>query len=176
VNTVHGLRAQPHDPDAKPTVGYGLERLATARPHAELLRNPEDHRVLRPRRVPDARLRHLLYGADLTRFKPTVQLAARRGLRDELGIDLCGYRGGVNHGENVLPVPALDLDALGPTIGTPARREAIGAASQETGLASSDGRRRVAITRAVYARRLRRRASRLPTAARDPNSPTRRGP
>lgn len=71
VNTVHGLYALPEDPWPKRAVVYGLERVAAACSHAELLQNPEDVAVLRRLRVPLERLTVLGNGIDLGRFDPT---------------------------------------------------------------------------------------------------------
>jgi glycosyltransferase involved in cell wall biosynthesis len=88
VNTVHGLYALPDDPLPKRAIVYGLERVAAACSHAELVQNPEDLEVLRRLRVPDRRLRLLGNGVDLQRFDPrTVDEADRAAARAELGAD-----------------------------------------------------------------------------------------
>lgn len=70
VNTVHGLYALPSDPIAKRASVYGLERMAAACSHAELVQNPEDLEVLVRLGVPRARLHLLGNGVDLDRFDP----------------------------------------------------------------------------------------------------------
>jgi glycosyltransferase involved in cell wall biosynthesis len=86
VNTVHGLYALPDDPLPKRAVVYGLERIAAACSHAELVQNPEDIEVLRRLRIPADRLTVLGNGVDLRRFDPdAVDAAGRRAARAELG-------------------------------------------------------------------------------------------
>jgi glycosyltransferase involved in cell wall biosynthesis len=86
VNTVHGLYALPADPWRRRAVVYGLERLAAACSHAELLQNPEDLRTLRRLGVPRDRLAVLGNGIDLGRFHPgTVSAGDRAAARRELG-------------------------------------------------------------------------------------------
>jgi glycosyltransferase involved in cell wall biosynthesis len=70
VNTVHGLYALPDDPSAKRAVVYGLERIAAAASHAELVQNPEDLPTLRRIGIPARKLTVLGNGVDLTRFRP----------------------------------------------------------------------------------------------------------
>jgi len=86
VNTVHGLYALPSDPWPKRTVVYTLERLAAAFSDAELLQNPEDLPTLRRLRVPEAKLRLLGNGVDLSRFDPDRHLDDRDVVRAELGV------------------------------------------------------------------------------------------
>lgn len=69
VNTVHGLYALPEDPAPKRALVYGLERVAAACSHAELLQNEEDLPVLRRLGVPADRLALLRNGVDLARFE-----------------------------------------------------------------------------------------------------------
>jgi len=71
VNTVHGLYAAPNDRRAKRMVVYGLERVAAACSHAELVQNREDLEVLCSLRVPRDRLTLLGNGIDLRRFDPS---------------------------------------------------------------------------------------------------------
>ena len=86
VNTVHGLFAQPGDSWRKRAFVYGLERLASACSHAELVQNPEDLSVLARIGVPEAKLRLLGNGVDLRRFDPaTVDETDRHAIRAELG-------------------------------------------------------------------------------------------
>jgi glycosyltransferase involved in cell wall biosynthesis len=86
VNTVHGLYALPEDPWRKRVLVYGLERIAAACSHAELLQNEEDVPVLRKLGVPAARISVLGNGIDLTRFDPAhVDAADRDAARRELG-------------------------------------------------------------------------------------------
>jgi glycosyltransferase involved in cell wall biosynthesis len=67
-------------------VVYGLERLAAACSHAELVQSPEDLEVLRRLRVPEGRLALLGNGVDLARFSPSaVPDADRLAARAELG-------------------------------------------------------------------------------------------
>ena len=69
VNTVHGLYAQPDDPLAKRAVVYGLERIAAACSHAELVQNPEDLDDAAPAAACRADKLDLLgNGIDLARF------------------------------------------------------------------------------------------------------------
>lgn len=86
VNTVHGLYALPGDRRAKRALVYGLERLAAACSHTELVQNPEDVQTLIRIGVPRQRLQLLGNGIDLGRFDPTrttPQEVART--RSELG-------------------------------------------------------------------------------------------
>jgi glycosyltransferase involved in cell wall biosynthesis len=86
VNTVHGLYALPEDPWPKRLVVYGLERVAAACSHQELLQNPEDLPTLRRLRVPAARLAVLGNGIDLERFDPArISAAERAAARVEMG-------------------------------------------------------------------------------------------
>jgi glycosyltransferase involved in cell wall biosynthesis len=86
VNTVHGLYAVPDDRAAKRALVYGLERVAAAFSHAELVQNPEDLVTLSRLRVPAAKLTLLGNGIDLDRFDPApVSAAALEGARRELG-------------------------------------------------------------------------------------------
>jgi glycosyltransferase involved in cell wall biosynthesis len=86
VNTVHGLYALPEDRLPKRVIVYGLERLAAACSHAELLQNPEDLPTLRRLRVPVERLAVIGNGIDLDRFDPrTVSPEDRAAARRELG-------------------------------------------------------------------------------------------
>ena len=71
VNTVHGLYAQPSDGLARRTVVYGLERVAAACSHAELVQNPEDLETLAGLGVPRSKLTLLGNGIDLSRFDPS---------------------------------------------------------------------------------------------------------
>ena len=86
LNTVHGLYALPSDRWRKRAVVYGLERMAAAFSHAELLQNPEDLPTLRRLRVPERKLHLLGNGVDLTRFDPAVHADARGQMRAELGV------------------------------------------------------------------------------------------
>jgi glycosyltransferase involved in cell wall biosynthesis len=86
VNTVHGLYALPEDPWPKRAIVYGLERLAAACSHTELLQNPEDLATLRRLRVPAGRLAVMGNGVDLDRFDPrTVSPRDRAAARREMG-------------------------------------------------------------------------------------------
>jgi glycosyltransferase involved in cell wall biosynthesis len=86
VNTVHGLFALPDDPWPKRALVYGLERLAAAASHAELVQNVEDVEVLARLRVPRRRITLLGNGIDLERFDPrAISDAERRAVRAELG-------------------------------------------------------------------------------------------
>jgi glycosyltransferase involved in cell wall biosynthesis len=86
VNTVHGLYALPEDPWPKRAIVYGLERLAAACSHAELLQNPEDLATLRRLRVPVGRLAVMGNGVDLDRFDPhAVSPEDRAAARREMG-------------------------------------------------------------------------------------------
>lgn len=88
MNTVHGLFALPEDPWPKRAVVYGLERVAAACSHAELVASPEDVSTLRRLRVPADRLTPLVsgLGIDLARFDPrTVTAADRVAARRQLG-------------------------------------------------------------------------------------------
>ncbi|MBV8950074.1 MAG: glycosyltransferase family 4 protein [Actinobacteria bacterium] len=98
VNTVHGLYAVAEDRLAKRAAVYGLERLAAACSHAELVQNPEDLETLRRLRVPAERLHLLGNGIDLERFDPDAIDASRRAqTRGRLGVRpdevLCGVVG-----------------------------------------------------------------------------------
>lgn len=86
VNTVHGLYAQPTDPLHKRAVVYGLERIAAACSHAELVQNPEDVATLRSLRIPPSRVHLLGNGVDLSRFDPDRHRAERARVRAELGV------------------------------------------------------------------------------------------
>jgi glycosyltransferase involved in cell wall biosynthesis len=77
VNTVHGLYALPSDPWSKRALVYGLERVAAACSHAELVQNPEDLEVLARVGVPRSKLTLLGNGVDLARFDPTRADRAR---------------------------------------------------------------------------------------------------
>lgn len=85
VNTVHGLYAQPGDSARKKAFVYGLERLASACSHAELVQNPEDLETLARIGVPRAKLRLLGNGVDLSRFAPAADEPSRQAVRAELG-------------------------------------------------------------------------------------------
>ena len=86
VNTVHGLYAQPSDPWPRRAAVYGLERLAAACSHAELVQSPEDVPVLRRLGVLSSRVRLLGNGVDLARFAPgRIGPDRRRELRAEMG-------------------------------------------------------------------------------------------
>lgn len=86
VNTVHGLYALPDDRVSKRALVYGLERVAAAFSHAELVQNPEDLATLARLRVPAAKLTLLGNGIDLDRFDPaSVSAGAVEGARRELG-------------------------------------------------------------------------------------------
>lgn len=86
VNTVHGLYASSLDHATRRAAVYGLERVAAAFSHAELVQNPEDVEVLRRLRVPADRLTVLGNGVDLTRFDPgRFSASARADARQELG-------------------------------------------------------------------------------------------
>ena len=88
VNTVHGLYAQPSDPVAKRTAVYGLERIAAAFSHAELVQNVEDVDTLRTLRVPTRKLTVLGNGVDLDRFVPSgPDGETRTRLRNSLGLE-----------------------------------------------------------------------------------------
>jgi glycosyltransferase involved in cell wall biosynthesis len=98
VNTVHGLYALPDDSRAKRTLVYGLERLAAACSHAELIQNPEDLEVLAGLGVPRSKLHLLGNGVDLRRFDPAALAPGRRDeVRAELGLQpgdvVCGAVG-----------------------------------------------------------------------------------
>ncbi len=84
VNTVHGLYAQPTDPFRRRMAVYGLERLAAAFSHAELVQNSEDLETLARLRVPERRLHALGNGIDLQRFGPNE--SGRVRVRAELGV------------------------------------------------------------------------------------------
>lgn len=87
VNTVHGLYAQPGEPWRKRAVVYGMERLAAACSHAELVQNPEDLETLAAVGVPRTKLRLLGNGVDLARFDPSrTGGATRDAVRAELGV------------------------------------------------------------------------------------------
>jgi len=85
VNTQHGLYAQPSDRPARRLPVYGLERLAAACSHVELVQNPEDLETLARLRVPREKLRLLGNGVDLDRFRPQPA-AVRAAVRAELGL------------------------------------------------------------------------------------------
>ncbi len=85
VNTQHGLYAQPTDRWARKLAVYGLERVAAAFSHAELVQNEEDVGTLRRLRVPADKLQVLGNGIDLDRFRPDPDIRAE--VRAELGID-----------------------------------------------------------------------------------------
>jgi glycosyltransferase involved in cell wall biosynthesis len=70
INTTHGLYALPDDPAPKRALVYGLERLASACSHAELVQNPEDLSVLERLGVGGEKLTLLRNGIDLRRFDP----------------------------------------------------------------------------------------------------------
>ncbi|MGZ6930245.1 MAG: glycosyltransferase family 4 protein [Acidimicrobiia bacterium] len=87
VNTVHGLYAMPDDPATKRAVVYGLERIAAAASHAELVQNPEDIPILRRLRITAAKLCVLGNGVDLERFRPgRLTDTERNALRAEWGV------------------------------------------------------------------------------------------
>ena len=86
VNTVHGLYALPDDPAPKRAVVYGLERLAAACSHAELVQNPEDVVVMRRIGVPEQKVMFLGNGIDLRRFDPeAISTDDAAAARIELG-------------------------------------------------------------------------------------------
>ena len=88
INTVHGLYALPEDRWAKRAVVYGLERIAAACSHAELVQSPEDLDVLRRLRIPAERLTLLGNGVDLARFTPAHgDDGGRARARRELGAE-----------------------------------------------------------------------------------------
>jgi glycosyltransferase involved in cell wall biosynthesis len=88
VNTVHGLYATPDDPWRRRAAVYGVERLAAACSHAELVQNSEDLETLARLGVPRGRLHLLGNGIDLCRFSPgPASAGARTRIRAELGID-----------------------------------------------------------------------------------------
>lgn len=88
VNTVHGLYAQKTDGLGRKLAVYGLERMAAAHSHAELVQSVEDLETLRALGVPRNRLHLLGNGIDLDEFSPTAQgKRAAQQLRQELGID-----------------------------------------------------------------------------------------
>jgi glycosyltransferase involved in cell wall biosynthesis len=98
VNTVHGLYALPDDPLPKRAIVYGLERVASACSHAELLQNPEDLPVLERLGIPSSKLHVLGNGIDLTRFDPAgVPASTVAALRQEWGVApdgiVCGVVG-----------------------------------------------------------------------------------
>jgi glycosyltransferase involved in cell wall biosynthesis len=87
VNTVHGLYATADDRLGKRAVVYGLERMAAACSHAELVQNSEDLATLARLRVPERKLTLLGNGVDLRRFRAGADAAAVRArLRGELGV------------------------------------------------------------------------------------------
>lgn len=86
INTVHGLYAQPSDGWQRRAAVYGLERLAAAFSHAELVQNPEDVETLRRLGVPGDRLTLLGNGVDLDRFDPEKLAGRRREIRSRLGV------------------------------------------------------------------------------------------
>jgi glycosyltransferase involved in cell wall biosynthesis len=86
VNTTHGLYSLPDDPTRKRAAVYGLERVASACSHAELVQNPEDLRVLRRLGVPQEKLKLLGNGIDLCRFNPvSISTIDADAARAELG-------------------------------------------------------------------------------------------
>lgn len=85
INTVHGLYAQPSDPLPRRLAVYGLERLAAAFSHAELVQSVEDVATLRKLRVPETKLTVLGNGIDMARFGPDDHARAR--VRAELGFE-----------------------------------------------------------------------------------------
>jgi glycosyltransferase involved in cell wall biosynthesis/ribosomal protein S18 acetylase RimI-like enzyme len=98
VNTVHGLYALPEDGLAKRGIVYGLERLAAACSHAELVQNVEDVAVLKRLGLHADKLFLLGNGIDLQRFSRTrIEVARRKELRKEWGISddavVCGTVG-----------------------------------------------------------------------------------
>ncbi|MGH8984003.1 MAG: glycosyltransferase family 4 protein [Acidimicrobiia bacterium] len=98
VNTVHGLYALPSDAWHKRTLVYGLERVAAACSHAELVQNPEDLDVLARVGVPRGKLTLLGNGVDLSRFDRALADETRVAeLRCELGAGpddvVCGVVG-----------------------------------------------------------------------------------
>jgi glycosyltransferase involved in cell wall biosynthesis len=67
---------------------YGLERLAAAFSHVELVQNPEDADTIVQRlRVPARRVHVLGNGIDLTRFTRSGDAERRRAIREEWGVD-----------------------------------------------------------------------------------------
>ena len=86
VNTQHGLYALPSDSWRKRAVVYGLERLAAACSHAELVQNRDDLEQLARLGVPRRRLHLLGNGVDLDRFDRSRVPASRVAeLRRDLG-------------------------------------------------------------------------------------------
>ena len=86
VNTTHGLYALPDDPWPKRAIVYGLERLASACSHAELVQNPEDLNVLGRLGVSREKLTLLGNGIDLRRFDPgSITATDADAARAELG-------------------------------------------------------------------------------------------
>ena len=77
VNTVHGLYALPTDRWRKRALVYGLERVAAACSHAELVQNVEDLAVLHRIGVDRAKVQLLGNGVDLDRFRPGAVPPAR---------------------------------------------------------------------------------------------------
>lgn len=98
VNTVHGLYAVPEDRLIKRAGIYGLERLAAACSHAELVQNPEDLAVLLRLGIPQHKLHLLGNGIDLDRFDPGAispprVAAARASIGAGPGTVVCGAVG-----------------------------------------------------------------------------------
>jgi glycosyltransferase involved in cell wall biosynthesis len=86
INTTHGLYALPDDPVPKRALVYGLERLASACAHAELVQNPEDLSVLQHLGIPSEKLTLLGNGIDLRRFDPaSISAFDADAARAELG-------------------------------------------------------------------------------------------
>jgi glycosyltransferase involved in cell wall biosynthesis len=127
VNTVHGLFAVPGDSFGRRATVYGLERVAAAFSHAELVQNEEDLEVLRRLRVPSERLVLLGNGIDLCRFDPDRFAAdevawARRELGATEARDV--VVGAV--GRLVVEKGYRELFAAAATVGGPVRFAVIG--------------------------------------------------
>jgi glycosyltransferase involved in cell wall biosynthesis len=87
VNTQHGLYALPGDSRSKRWAVYGLERVAAAFSHVELVQNPEDADTIVERlRVPASRVHVLGNGIDLSRFTRSDDTDRRRAIRAEWGV------------------------------------------------------------------------------------------
>jgi glycosyltransferase involved in cell wall biosynthesis len=87
VNTQHGLYALPGDSRPKRWAVYGLERVAAAFSHVELVQNPEDADTIVERlRVPARRVHVLGNGIDLARFTRSADTDRRRSVRAEWGV------------------------------------------------------------------------------------------
>jgi len=98
VNTQHGLYAMATDRWQKRAAVYGLERLAAACSHAELVQNADDLEQLARLGIPRRRLHLLGNGVDLDRFDASRVPASRVAeIRKELGAGpttvVCGVVG-----------------------------------------------------------------------------------